>query len=339
MRSEGSHAKKTGSAIGFFAKFLLVIAIMVALFIGGFVLWVLYGEEGDGQADNAPQDNGNPTEVAKVVTVDISKDWSVPNGAFKGSNGYGAFVSKNVKNGVSRSDILSEMGIEENTKDAGEQKRIDALNMFLDGIYYEADKTDQLSNGDTIDVYIRSTEDPAEIEESAGIEIKGVGEHKKVTVAGLAEKFTYGELAGRKDLLDALVSTGKQKVREADEGHHKEIFGDEEKYDTELILYGLYFAQPQDKSCNDDIVLIYRIKSTYPDKNYVYWNKDGDLVFTYEMCHFDNINKDTTVDDIKKGVKYDAFRYQDKASEAFQWYKENLDSSTTYYLQQMSYSE
>lgn len=339
MRSEGNHAKKTGSALGFFAKFLLVIAIIVALFIGGFILWVLYGEEGDGKAEDAPQTDTVETEEVTTVTVDVSKNWSVPNAAFKGSNGYGTFVSKNVKNKVSRSKIISEMGIDENTKDAGEKKRIETLKMFLDGLYYEADKTDNLSNGDTIDVYIRSTEDPAEIEENAKIVINGIGEHKKVTVAGLTEKFTYGELAQRKDLLDALVSAGKKKVKASDEGHHKEIFEDEEKYDTEFTLYGMYFAQPQDKSCDDDVVLIYRIKSTYPDDNYVYWNKDGDLVFTYEMCHFDNINKDTTVNDIKKGVKYDAFRYQDKASEVFQWYKENLDSSTTYYLQQMSYSE
>ena len=99
----------------------------------------------------------------------------------------------------------------------------------------------------------------------------------------------------------------------------------------------MYFAQPQDKSCDDHMVLIYRIKSTYPDDNYIYWNKEGDLVFTYEMVHFENINKDTTVKDIKKRTKYDSFRYQDKASEVFQWYKDNLDSDTTYYLQTMPY--
>ena len=43
------------------------------------------------------------------------------------------------------------------------------------------------------------------------------------------------------------------------------------------------------------------------------------------------------VDDIKKNLVYDAFRYQDKASEIWTWYKDNLDENTTYYLQQMSY--
>ena len=44
-----------------------------------------------------------------------------------------------------------------------------------------------------------------------------------------------------------------------------------------------------------------------------------------------------TITGAKKGTKYDSFRYQDKASEIFQWYKDNLDKDTTYYLQQMSY--
>ena len=135
----------------------------------------------------------------------MSKSWSVPNEAFAGSNGFGKFVSKNVKNTVNLSKIISEMGIDENTKDAAEKNRIETIRMFLDGLYYEADKTENLSNGDTIDVYIRSTEDPEEIENAATVIINGIGEHKKITVAGLVEKFTYGELAGRQDLLEAMV--------------------------------------------------------------------------------------------------------------------------------------
>lgn len=339
MRSDGRKVKEKGSGISFFAKFLLVVAIIVAMIIGGFILWVLYGEEGDGKADTSQQKTEKAEVQTEDVVVDVSKNWSVPNDAFKGTNGYGKFVSKKVKNNISRSKIFSEMGIDENTKDAAEKNRMEAVRMFLDGLYYEADKTQDLSNGDTVDVYIRSTEDPEEIEDTAHIIINGIGEHKKVTVAGLAEKFTYSELAQRQDLLDELVKRGKQKVRASGDGNHKYIFGEEEKYDTELTLYGLYFAQPQDRSCDDHIVLIYRLKSRYPDDKYVYWTKEGDWVFTYEMCHFEGINKDTTVDDIKKGVVYDSFRYQDKASEVFQWYKDNLDTDTTYYLQQMSYQE
>ncbi len=337
MRSDGKYYKKQSSGISLFAKILLVVAICVFLLLGGFIMWVLYGEEGDGKADTSQEAAPAETKKVESVTVDVSEDWSVPNSAFKGSNGYGSFVSGNVKNNTDIEKIISEMGIDENTKDPAEKNRIEALKQFIDGLYYEPDKKDSLSNGDKITIYIRSTEDPEEIEDTAKIIINGLGEHKKVTVAGLTEKFTYGELAGRKDLLDALVSEGKKKVRESTDGNKPKIFADEDKYDTELTLYGMYFAQPQDKSCDDHMVLIYRIKSTYPDDNYIYWNKEGDLVFTYEMVHFENINKDTTVKDIKKRTKYDSFRYQDKASEVFQWYKDNLDSDTTYYLQTMSY--
>lgn len=339
MRSQGKHVKKQGSFIGFAAKFLLIVAIMVALFIGGFVLWVFYGEEGDGKADTSEQKTEEEAQVIEDAVIDVSKNWSVPDAAFKGSNGYGKFVSGGVKNKISRKRIFSSMGLEESTKDPAEIKRIEAVKTFLDGLYYEADKTENLSNGDTIKVYIRSTEDPEDIEEEAKVQIDGVGEHKNVTVSGLTEKFSLYELTDRKDLLDALVSEGKKKVRSSEDGHYNEIFGDEEKYDAELTLYSMYFAQPQDKSCDDHIVLVYRVKSRYPDDNYVYWNKEGDWVYTYAACHYEDINKDTTVKDIKGGVKYDMFRYQDKASEIFQWYKDNLDDDTTYYLVQVPYSE
>lgn len=337
MRSQGKHVKKKKQGWSFFAKFILVMWILVALFLGGFVLWVFYGEEGDGRAENTPGNTAESEKKVESVTIDVSKNWSVTDKAFKGSNGYGKFVSKNVKNKVSLSKILSEMGIDENTKDKGEKNRIETVKMFLDGLYYESDKTENLSNGDEIEVYIRSTEDPEEIENSADVIINGIGEHKKVTVSGLTEKFSYGELAGRQDLLEAMVEAGKKAVKESDAGHHKEIFGDEKKYETEFTLYGLYFAQPQDRSADDHMVLIYRLKSKYPDDKYAYWSKEGDWVFTYEMVHCENVNKETTVDDIKKNTKYDSFRYQDKASEIFQWYKDNLDKDTTYYLQQMSY--
>lgn len=323
--------------MSFFGVFILVMWIIVALLLGGFVLWVFYGEEGDGKAESTQGITAESEKKMESVTIDVSKGWTVPNEAFKGSNGYGKFVSENVSNKVSLSKIISEMGIDKDTKDAGEKNRIDTVKMFLDGLYYEADKTEKLSNGDEIDIYIRSTEDPEEIENSANVIINGIGEHKIVTVAGLMEKFTYGELAGRQDLLKAMVKAGKKAVKKSDAGHHKEIFEDEKKYETEFTLYGIYFAQPQEKSANDHVVLIYRLKSKYPDDKYVYWKKDGDWVFTYEMVHFENINKATTEDDIKKRTKYDSFRYQDKASEIFQWYKSNLDKDTTYYLQQLSY--
>ena len=338
MRSQGKHVKeKNGSIVGFFATFLLVIAIMIALFIGGFVLWVFYGENGDGKADTSKQATPQETKEVKNVTVNVANDWSVPEKAFRGSNGYGKFVSKGVKNKIDLDVIYSSMGIDAKTNNDSEKKRIEAVRRFVEGLYYESDKEKDLSNGDTIKVYIRSTEDPDEIEEEAGITINGIGEHKNVTVSGLTEKFTYNELANRTDLLQALSETAEKKVRESHDGNHSKIFADEDRYQVELDLYGIYFAQPQDRSYDDDIVVIYRLKSTYPDSNYIYWNKDGDVVFTYEMCHFENINKDSTVDDIKKNLVYDAFRYQDKASEIWTWYKENLDENTTYYLQQMSY--
>lgn len=340
MRSQGKHVKeKRSSGVKVFAIFLLVVTLMVALFIGGFVLWVFYGEDGDGKADTSKQKAPQETQEVKNVTVNVASDWSVPDKAFKGSNGYGKFVSKGVKNKIDRDVIYSSMGIDKKTKKESEKARIDAVKRFLDGLYYECDKTENLSNGDEVKVYIRSTEDPDEIEQEAKITINGIGEHKNVTVSGLTEKFSYGELAQRTDLLAALSEAAKKKVKESKDGNHEQIFADEDKYEVELTLYGIYFAQPQDRSCDDHMVVIYRLKSTYPDSNYVYWNKEGDVVFTYEMCHFENINKDTTVNDIKKGLVYDAFRYQDKASEIFTWYKENLDSDTTYYLQQMSYRE
>lgn len=337
MRSDGKYNKKQRRGISFFAKFLIVVAVIVFLIIGGFVLWVFYGEEGDGKADTSAQKSTEETKTVKNATIDVSKKWSVPNSAFKGSNGYGKFVSKGVKNKINKTKLYADMGIDENTKEDSEKNRIEAVQRFLDGLYYEADKTENLSNGDTIKVYIRSTEDPAEIEDEANVIINGVGESKKVTVAGLLEKFSYNELAQRTDLLEALSEAAEEQVRKSKDGHHTEIFADEDKYNVELELYGIYFAQPQDRSCNDHAVVIYRLKSTYPDSDYVYWNKDGDLVFTYEMCHFENLNKETTAEDIRKGMKYDAFRYQDKASEIWTWYKENLDEDTTYYLQQMSY--
>lgn len=338
MRSQGKHVKeKSESAVGFFAKFLLIVALVVALFIGGFVLWVFYGEDGDGKADTSKQATPQETKEEKNATVNVADHWSVPQKAFEGTNGYGKFVSKNVKNKIDRDVIYSSMGIDKKSKKESDQKRVDAVKRFLDGLYYECDKEKDLSNGDTVKVYIRSTEDPEEIEEEAEITINGVGEHKNVTVSGLTEKFTYNELANRTDLLQALSETAEKRVRESDDGNHTRIFADEDRYEVELDLYGIYFAQPQDRSYDDDIVVIYRLKSTYPDSNYSYWTKDGDVVFTYEMCHFNNINKDTTVDDIKKGLVYDAFRYQDRASEIWTWYKDNLDENTTYYLQQMSY--
>ena len=340
MRSQGRQVKqKRNSGLRFFAIFLLIVALMIALFIGGFILWVFYGEEGDGKADTSKQATREETQEVKNVTVNVAASWSVPDKAFKGSNGYGKFVSKGVKNKIDKDVIFSSMGIDSKTKKESEKTRKEAVERFLDGLYYECDKTENLSNGDTVKVYIRSTEDPDEIEQEAKITINGVGEHKNVTVSGLTEKFSYSELAQRTDLLQALSETAAKKIRESDEGNKSKIFADEDRYEVEFTLYGIYFAQPQDKSCDDDVVVIYRLKSTYPDSNYGYWQKDGDLVITYEMCHYKDINKDTTVDDIKKGLVYDAFRYQDKASEIFSWYKDNLDTDTTYYLQQMSYTE
>ena len=87
MRSDGRKVKEKGSGISFFAKFLLVVAIIVAMIIGGFILWVLYGEEGDGKADTSQQKTEKAEVQTEDVVVDVSKNWSVPNDAFKGTNG------------------------------------------------------------------------------------------------------------------------------------------------------------------------------------------------------------------------------------------------------------
>ena len=270
MRSQGKHVKeKSGSIVGFFAKFLLVVALAVALFIGGFVLWVFYGEDGDGKADTSKQATPQEVEEEKNAVVNVAANWSVPKAAFKGTNGYGKFVSKNVKNKIDRDVIYSSMGIDKKSKKDSDQKRVDAVKRFLDGLYYECDKEKNLTNGDTVKVYIRSTEDPEDIEDEAGITINGIGEHKNVTVSGLTEKFTYNELANRTDLLQALSETAEKKVRESEDGNHTKIFADEDRYEVELDLYGIYFAQPQDREYDDDIVVIYRLRSTYPDSKVI----------------------------------------------------------------------
>ncbi len=342
MRSEGKHVKekevreRRGCSI--FAWILFIIALGVALFIGGFIMWVLYGEEGDGKADTAPQSEAEEVEQVKTVTVDVSKKWSVPDEAFRGTNGYGRFASDYVKNKVDKSTIISEMGIDAKTKDEGEKKRIEALERFLDGLYYESDKDEGLSNGDKITVYIRSKEEPAEIESEANIIINGIGEHKNVTVSGLATKLTYNEMNGRDDLIKAAVKAAKKKIKASKKGHHKQIFGDEEKYDVRFEVYGVYLAKPYDPSRDDAIVVVMRLIHKYPDKKYIYWRKEGDDVYQYEMCHYMGVDSNTTTDDIKEGMLYDMFKYRNKVDSGFKWYRETMDQKSKYYLQQLKYN-
>lgn len=343
MRSDGKHVKKKKQkekrGCGIFAWILFIIALCVALTIGGFILWVLYGEEGDGKADTSTEQETQEEKQQQTVTVDVSKKWSVPNEAFQGSNGYGRFASDNVKNKVSVSRVASDMGIDEKTKDPAEKKRLDAVERFLDGLYYESDKDEKLSNGDEITVYIRSKEDPAEIEDEANIVIHGIGEHKNVTVAGLAVKLTYNEVNGREDLIEAAVAAAKSKIKSAEGGHHGKIFGNEEKYDVRMNVYGVYLLKCSDPSRDDGIMVCMRLIHKYPDNKYIYWTKEGDDVYQYEMCHFMGLDSNTTAKDIKKGMKYDMYKYQNKVTEGFNWYRNDLEDKATYSMQQLSYSE
>jgi len=341
MRSEAKHVKKKKKerrGCSVIAWILFFIAVCVALVIGGCIMWIMYGEEGDGKADSSTQTEEAEKKEIQTVTVDVSKKWSVPSEAFDGANGYGRFVSDNVKNKVSLSRVVSEMGIDENTKDAGEKKRIEAVERFLDGLYYECDKDEGLSNGDKVTVYIRSKEEPAEIESEANIVINGIGEHKNVTVSGLAVKLTYNEVNGRDDLINAAVKTAKKLIKKADGGHHKKIFADEEKYDVRLEVYGVYLAKPYDPSRDDGIVVIMRLIHKYPDKKYIYWSKEGDDVYQYEMCHFMGLDSNTTVEDIENEMLYDMFKYRNKVNDGFTWYRESMDQKSKYYLQQLSYN-
>ena len=96
MRSDGKHVKKKKkiSGLGIFAIFLLIVAIIIGMVIGGFILWVYYGEEGDGKADDSGATTTETVKKTESVTIDVSSSWSVPGKAFKGSIGYGKFVSK-----------------------------------------------------------------------------------------------------------------------------------------------------------------------------------------------------------------------------------------------------
>ena len=342
MRSEGKHVKekekKQGRGCFIFAWILFFIAVCVALVIGGFVMWVMYGEEGDGKADSTTQTEETEKKEIQTVKVDVSKKWSVPSEAFDGTNGYGRFVSDNVKNKASLSMIASEMGIDEKTKDAAEKTRLEAVERFLDGLYYESDKDERLSNGDKVTVYIRSKEEPDEIEREANIEINGIGEHKKVTVSGLAAKLTYNEVNGRDDLIKAAVKAAKKKIKKAKGGHHKKIFADEDKYDVRFEVYGVYLAKPYDPSRDDGLVVMMRLIHKYPDKHYIYWSKEGDDVYQYEMCHFMGLDSKTTADDISDEMIYDMFKYRNKVDEGFKWYSEDMDQKSKYYLQQLAYN-
>lgn len=341
MRSEGKHVKKEKTekrGCSIFAWILFFIALCVALVIGGFILWVLYGEEGDGKADTSAQQEVQEEKKSQTVTVDVSKKWSVPNEAFQGTNGYGRFASDNVKNKVDKSVIISEMGIDEKTKEASEKNRIETLTRFLDGLYYECDKDEGLSNGDEVTVYIRSKEDPSEIESSANIEIHGIGEHKKVTVSGLASKLSYNEINGREDLIKAAVKAAKKRIKESRKGHHKVLFANEEKYDVRFDVYGVYVAKPYDPSRDDAIVVVMRLIHKYPDDRYIYWNKEGDDVYQYEMCHFMGLDSNTTEEEIKEGMKYDMYKFRNKVDKGYKWYREEMDQKSKYYLQQLSYN-
>ncbi len=339
VTEEPEERRGCGCGLGIFAGLVFFVALCVALVIGGFVLWVMYGEEGDGRADSA----GQQTEAAEkkeiqTVTVDVSRKWSVPEKAFGGTNGYGRFISDNVKNKVSADKIASEMGIDEKTEDQGEKTRIEAVQRFLDGLYYESDKDEGLRNGDKITVYIRSKEEPDEIEREANIVIHGIGEHKSVTVKGLASKLSYNEVNEDKDLISAAVKAAKKEIKASKKGHHKKIFADEKKYDVRFEVYGVYLAKPYDPSRDDAIVVMMRLIHKYPDKKYVYWTKEGDDVYQYEMCHFMGLDSKTDEDDVKKGMIYDMYKYRNKVDDGFKWYRETMDQKSKYYLQQLSYA-
>ena len=73
MRSEAKHVKKKKKerrGCSVIAWILFFIAVCVALVIGGCIMWIMYGEEGDGKADSSTQVFtivDSPVEVTRTV--------------------------------------------------------------------------------------------------------------------------------------------------------------------------------------------------------------------------------------------------------------------------------
>lgn len=313
---------------------VVILAMIVVLTLGGFFLWVMYGNDSDKGKDRS-QTSSQQTQKQETAVLNVAADWSVPRAAFQGSNGSGVFVETKVQNSIDTQMLYENMGIYEDSKSDDDKDRIKAVKRFIKGLYYEADIDSGLSNGDTVVVTINSKEDVGEIESEAGIEIKGVGESKEVTVSGLVDKLSVNEMYGRQDLIQAAKEAAESAVRSSTEGNHKEIFQQESKYRVSLQYYGTYFAEPENDAAPDSLIVIYRMTSIYPDRNYSRWTKDGDYVYTYEMAHFEGVNKETTADDVKNGMKYDTYMYDDQAYDVLQWYKENTNADTGYTIQKI----
>lgn len=336
MRENSGKPRTEKQGISLAAKIIIAVAIIVALILIGFFMWVIYGEAPQDEEKEPVKKTEEQEEAPeKKALLDVSANWSVPVEAFTGSEGSGKFDSGKVKNDIDLQKLFEEMGVDEQSEDEGELKRVKAVKRFIEGIKYTADKDKDLSNGDTIIVTIESTEDVDEIEDEAVIRIAGVGKTKEVTVSGLVEKFTVSELYGEQELLQTAKETAERRIRESQDGHKQEIFANEGTYDVQFSYYGTYIAKPQDDSCADSLIVLYRLTSTYPDSNYSRWTTDGDYVYTYEMTHFEGLNKSTTPDDIRTGLKYDSFRYENLANEVFDYYRQGLDKSTTYTVQQI----
>ena len=332
MRSEGKN--KHNLAVSVPAAIVIVLALVVIITITAFLLWVMYGNDKDkGKEENAS--TGTGTEQVETAKLDVSADWSIPKKAFRGGNGSGRFVQKRVKNNIDTQMLFENMGVDEETATGKEKQRVNAVKRFIKGLYYDADVDRDLSNGDTIIVTIKSKENEVETEKAAGIEIEGVGASKEVTVSGLAEKLTVNDMYSRSDLLQAAKETAEEVIRNSEEGDLKEIFGNESRYNVSFQYYGTYFAKAENDDADDALIVLYRLSSTYPDSGYYAWNSDGDYVNTYQMTHFSGVNKDTSVSDIESGMKYDSFRYENEANDVLEYYRQNLDPSSTYTVQQI----
>jgi hypothetical protein len=134
------------------------------------------------------------------------------------------------------------------------------------------------------------------------------------------------------------VKAAKKRIKESRKGHHKVLFANEEKYDVRFDVYGVYVAKPYDPSRDDAIVVVMRLIHKYPDDRYIYWNKEGDDVYQYEMCHFMGLDSNTTEEEIKEGMKYDMYKFRNKVDSGYKWYREEMDQKSKYYLQQLTYN-
>ena len=51
------------------------------------------------------------------------------------------------------------------------------------------------------------------------------------------------------------------------------------------------------------------------------------------------LDSNTTAEDIEEGMMYDMYKFQNNVSKGFDWYREDMDQKSKYYLQQLTYNE